>query len=39
MLRRRAEVDRFLHDGRVCLSNAAQRALRGIALGRRNWSS
>ena len=28
----------FLKDGRVCLSNnAAERALRGIALGRRSW--
>ena len=30
---------RFLDDGRICLSNnAAERALRGIALGRRNWT-
>lgn len=29
---------RFLGDGRVCLSNnAAERALRGIALGRKSW--
>ena len=29
---------RFLEDGRVCLSNnAAERALRGVALGRRAW--
>jgi hypothetical protein len=29
---------RFLDDGRVCLSNnAAERALRGIALGRKAW--
>jgi transposase len=29
---------RFLDDGRVCLTNnAAERALRGIALGRRSW--
>jgi transposase len=28
----------FLHDGRICLTNnAAERALRGIALGRRSW--
>ena len=28
----------FLDDGRVCLSNnAAERALRGIALGRKAW--
>jgi transposase len=31
-------VTRFLDDGRVCLTNnAAERALRGIALGRRAW--
>ena len=29
---------RFLEDGRICLSNnAAERALRGIALGRKSW--
>ena len=29
---------RFLDDGRICLNNnAAERALRGIALGRRSW--
>ena len=29
---------RFLDDGRVCLTNyAAERALRGIALGRKSW--
>ncbi len=29
----------FLDDGRVCLSNnAAERAVRGIAVGRRNWT-
>jgi transposase len=29
---------RFLDDGRICRSNnAAERALRGIALGRRAW--
>ncbi len=28
----------FLDDGRICLSNnAAERALRGIALGRKSW--
>ena len=38
MLRRWATFTRFLHDGRICLSNnAAERALRGIALGRRAW--
>lgn len=30
---------RFLDDGRICFSkNAAERALRGITLGRRNWT-
>jgi len=30
---------RFLDDGRICLSNnAAERAVRGIAIGRRNWT-
>ncbi|WFU56835.1 IS66 family transposase [Bradyrhizobium pachyrhizi] len=29
---------RFLDDGRICLTNCAERALRGIALGRRNWT-
>ena len=29
---------RFLDDGRICLSNnAAERAVRGIALGRKSW--
>ena len=29
---------RFLHDGRICMSNnAAERALRGVALGRKAW--
>src|SRR3974390_3894474 len=29
----------FLDDGRICLSNnAAERAIRGIAVGRRNWT-
>jgi hypothetical protein len=28
----------FLEDGRICLSNnAAERALRGLALGRKSW--
>lgn len=36
MLRRWADFARFLDDGRICLSSsAAERALRGIALGRR----
>ncbi len=38
MLKRWDAFTRFLDDGRVCLSNnAAERALRGIALGRRSW--
>ena len=33
-----AGFTRFLEDGRVCLSNnAAERALRGVALGRKSW--
>jgi transposase len=38
MLRRFDVFTRFLEDGRICLSNnAAERALRGIALGRKSW--
>ena len=38
MLKRWAAFIRFLDDGKICLSNnAAERALRGIAIGRRNW--
>jgi transposase len=38
MLKRWPSFTRFLDDGRVCLSNnAAERALRGIALGRKAW--
>src|SRR6266508_651236 len=38
MLKRVAVFTRFLEDGRICLSNnAAERELRGIALGRRSW--
>ena len=34
-----AALTRFLGDGRICLSNnAAERALRGVAVGRRNWT-
>jgi len=30
---------RFLNDGRICLSNnAAERAVRGVAIGRVNWT-
>jgi transposase len=38
MLRRWEVFRRFLNDGRICLSNnAAERALRGVALGRKAW--
>jgi transposase len=38
MLKRSDAFTRFLADGRICLSNnAAERALRGIALGRKAW--
>jgi transposase len=38
MLKRWPTFTRFLDDGRVCLSNnAAERALPGVALGRRAW--
>lgn len=38
MLKRWSAFTRFLDDGRVCLSNnAAERGLRGIALGRKSW--
>jgi hypothetical protein len=38
MLKRIEAFTRFLGDGRICLSNnAAERALRGIALGRKAW--
>ena len=38
MFKRWGSFTRFLDDGRVCLSNnAAERALRGIALGRKSW--
>ena len=38
MLKRWAAFARFLEDGRICLTNnAAERALRGIALGRKSW--
>jgi transposase len=39
MLKRWDDFVRFLDDGRICLTNnCAERALRGIALGRRNWT-
>src|ERR1700730_10931691 len=38
LLKRWPAFTRFLDDGRICLSNnAAERALRGIALGRKAW--
>jgi transposase len=38
MLRRWAAFIRVLEDGRICLTNnAAERQLRGIALGRKSW--
>ena len=38
MLTRWAAFTAFLRDGRICLTNnAAERALRGIALGRKSW--
>jgi transposase len=38
MLRRWPSFTRFLGDGRICLTNnAAERALRGVALGRKAW--
>ena len=37
-LKRWPAFTRFLDDGRICLSNnAAERAIRGIAVGRKNW--
>ena len=38
MLKRWSAFTLFLDDGRVCMSNnAAERGLRGIALGRKSW--
>src|SRR5262249_27182079 len=38
-LKRRLALTRFLADGRLCISNnAAERARRGIAVGRHNWT-
>ena len=38
MLKRWQAFARFLDDGRICLTNnAAERALRGVAIGRRSW--
>ena len=39
LLKRWPAFMRFVEDGRICLSNnAAERAIRGIAVGRRNWT-
>ena len=39
MLTRWPSFTRFLDDGRICLSNnAAERAVRCVAVGRRNWT-
>jgi transposase len=38
MLKRWVSFARFLDDGRICITNnAAERALRGVALGRKSW--
>jgi transposase len=38
MLKRWGRFARFIEDGRICLTNnAAERALRGFALGRKSW--
>lgn len=38
-LKRWGAFTRFLEDGRICMTNnAAERAVRGIAVGRRNWT-
>jgi transposase len=38
MIKRWIAFTRFLDDGRICLSNnAAERGVRGIALGRKSW--
>lgn len=38
MLRRWDRFAQFLDDGRICLTyDAAERALRGFALGRKSW--
>ena len=38
-LKRWAALSRFLDDGRLCMSNnAAERELRAVAIGRRNWT-
>jgi len=38
MLKRWSTFSRFASDGRICLTNnAAERALRCVALGRKSW--
>lgn len=38
-LKRWTALTRFLDDGRICMTNnAAERALRGVAIGRGNWT-
>jgi hypothetical protein len=38
LLKRWDEFTRFTEDGRICMTNnAAERALRGLALGHRAW--
>jgi transposase len=38
-LKRWIALTRFLDDGRLCMSNnAAERALRAVAVGRNNWT-
>jgi transposase len=38
ILKRCSAFARFLGDGRICLpNNAAERGVRGIALGRKSW--
>jgi len=38
-LKRSKTFTRFLDDGRICITNnPAERAVRGIAVGRRNWT-
>jgi transposase len=38
-LKRWTELTRFLDDGRLCMTNnAAERELRAVAPGRRNWT-
>lgn len=38
MLRRWTDLAHFLDDGRICSATTPPKELRGIALGRRNWT-